>query len=170
MSEWKHELKALSHAGIPEALRKAERYRLLNEPLEAESICLDVLEIDPGNQEAVVSLLLALTDQFGHGKSTLVEQARKLLTRLASDYERAYYAGVILERRAKARLRLGGPGSGGIAYEWLREAMDSYEMAEALRPEGNDDAILRWNTCVRIIGNDPHVRPALEQWTETMLE
>jgi hypothetical protein len=170
MPEWNDELKALSQAGIPEALRKAERYRLLNEPREAESICLDVLEIDPGNQEALVSLLLALTDQFGPGNSALVDEARQLLPRLSSEYERAYYAGVLLERRAKARLRQGGPGSGAIAYEWLREAMGWYERAEALRPEGNDDAILRWNTCVRMIAKDPHVRPAVEEWTETMLE
>ena len=61
------DLKPISAAGIGEALEKAERYRLLNEPSLAESICLDVLRIDPENQHALVMLLLALTDQFGHG-------------------------------------------------------------------------------------------------------
>ena len=57
-------LKPITHEGIPSALQKAERYRLLNDSAAAESICLDVLDVDPGNQEALVSLLLAITDQF----------------------------------------------------------------------------------------------------------
>jgi hypothetical protein len=44
------ELKRLSAEGIPAALEKALRYRLLNEPAEAESICHDVPHIDPENQ------------------------------------------------------------------------------------------------------------------------
>src|SRR5262245_5730837 len=55
------EPKPISRDAIPAALAKAERYRLLNEPLEAESICLDVLQIDGANQDAIVMLLLALT-------------------------------------------------------------------------------------------------------------
>ena len=38
---------------MPAALEKALRYRLLNEPVEAESICRDVLEVDPDNQAAL---------------------------------------------------------------------------------------------------------------------
>jgi hypothetical protein len=33
----------------------------------------------------------------------------------------------------------------------FRQAMDCFEKAEAIRPAGNDDAILRWNGCARII-------------------
>ena len=58
------QLKPLHKDAIPAALAKAERYRLLNEPGEAESICLDVLQVDPGSQDALVMLILALTDQF----------------------------------------------------------------------------------------------------------
>ena len=61
------ELKRLSADAIPAALEKALRYRLLNDPAEAESICHDVLRIDPENQQALVNLLLALTDRFGKG-------------------------------------------------------------------------------------------------------
>ena len=43
--------KPISKDVIPSALAKAERYRLLNEPGEAESICLDVLQIEPDNQD-----------------------------------------------------------------------------------------------------------------------
>ena len=55
------------------------------------------------------------------------------------------------ERQAKSRLEKIFPGSKFAAYELLRTAMDWYEKAEAIRPSGNDESILRWNTCVRII-------------------
>src|SRR5262245_50781539 len=148
------ELKPLSRDGIPAALEKAMRYRLLNEPGEAESICHDVLRIEPENQQALVILLLALTDRFGKGYAVGVTQAQDVLPRIRDSYERAYYAGIISERRAKARLQQGGPASAMDAYEFLREAMTHYEKAEAIRPPGNDDTLLRWNACARmIIGN-----------------
>jgi hypothetical protein len=145
------ELKRLSSEAIPAALERALRYRLLNEPAEAESICHDVLEIDPQNQEALVMLLLAVTDRLGKGYGVGVTEAQEVLARLRDDYERAYYAGIICERRAKAQLRQGYPGAGHDAYEFLREAMTWFEKAEALRPPKNDDALLHWNTCARII-------------------
>ncbi len=164
------DLKPLSKEAIPGALGKAERYRLLNEPSEAESICLDVLGIDPGNQQALVTLLLALTDQFGQDSSSAVHRAREVLSRLRDAYERAYYAGIICERRARARLRHGGPGSGAIAYEGFQEAMSWYEKAEVLRPPRNDDAVLRWNTCARFILANPHLAAAPEERLEPELE
>jgi hypothetical protein len=163
------ELKPLSREGIAPALEKAHLYRLLNEPAAAESICLDILEVDPDNQQALVTLLLALTDRFTKGYAISATQAKEVLPRLTDEYQRAYYAGIICERRAKARLHHGGPGAGFDAYEWLREAMSCYERAEAIRPAGNDDAILRWNACARIImRNDLTPRPleAVEQFLE----
>ena len=153
------ELKRISKEAIPAALEKAERYRLLNEPAEAESICLDVLQVDPENQRALVILLLALTDRFGRGYSVGLTQAQDVLPRLQAEYERLYYAGVIAERRAKAQLQQGKPGF--VAGDWLREAMGFYEQASRLRPPGNDDAILRWNTCARIVdqNNLPEAGP-----------
>jgi hypothetical protein len=145
------ELKPLSREAVPAALEKAMRYRLLNEPGEAESICHDVLRIDPGNQQALVTLLLALTDRFGKGYAVGVAQTQEVLDQIRDPYERAYYGGIICERRAKALLQQGGPGAGFHAYEFLREAMASYEEAEAIRPSGNDDALLRWNACARMI-------------------
>ena len=59
-------LKPLSKEAVPAALEKANCYRFLNEPVEAESICLDILEVEPENQQAIITLLLSLTDQFGH--------------------------------------------------------------------------------------------------------
>ncbi len=166
------ELKPLARESIPEALKKAERYRLLNEPMEAASICRDILDIDPRNQEAIVCQLLALTDQFSWGKAASpVDEARRLLGRLESEYERAYYTGIICERQAKSLIREGRPRTEFRAYDWLTEAMDWYEKAERLRPPGNDDAILRWNTCVRILESHPNVRPEPEGEREAaMLE
>jgi hypothetical protein len=163
------QLKPLSKEGVAAALEKAMRYRLLNEPGEAESICHDVLRVEPENQQALVILLLALTDRFGKGYAVGVTQAQEVLPRLRDAYDRTYYAGIICERQAKSRLQQGSPGSGYEAYEYLREAMAWYEQAEAIRPPGNDDALLRWNACARIImGNqltarrDDHFEPPLE--------
>jgi len=162
------ELKLLTKEAVPKALERAERYRLLNEPGEAESICLDVLRVDPENQKALVVLLLALTDQFEDGLD--VHQPREVLSRLGGEYEQAYYAGIICERRAKAQMRQGGPGSGYVAYDGLRVAMGWYEKAEALRPPGNDDATLRWNTCARILMSHPHLEAGPQEMWEPPLE
>lgn len=152
------ELKRIAPEAIPAALDKAERYRLLNQPDAAESICEDVLTIEPDNQPALIALLLSLTDQFHHGDTDAFQQAVELLPRLEEEYERAYYAGLIWERRASARLREGGPGSGRVALPWLCKAMQYYEQAEAHRPAGNDDALLRWNTCARL-AHRHHLEP-----------
>ncbi len=163
------DLKPLSKEAIPAALEKAMRYRLLNEPGEAESICHDVLNIDRENQQALVLLLLALTDRFEKGYSVGVMHAREVLPQLRDPYERAYYAGIICERQAKAHLQRGGPGSHSAAYEFLCEAMSFYETAEAIRPAGNDDALLRWNACARMImGNKLTARS--EERVELQLE
>jgi hypothetical protein len=147
------ELKRLSAAALPRALERAEHYRLLNEPWAAESICLDILAVEPAHQDALKVLLLARCDEFAHETGDAVQRAKETLAQLTNEYERAYYAGLILERRAKARLNQRAPGAGFVAYEWLREAMSWYEKAEALRPAGNDDAVLRWNTCARMLND-----------------
>jgi hypothetical protein len=144
-------LKPITREGIPAALHKAERYRLLNDSTAAESICLDILGVDAGNQPALVTLLLSITDQFMEDAGDAVKRARDVLPRLEDDYKRAYYAGIIAERKAKALLRLGGPGVDDVAHDWFRDAMRWYEKAEALRPSGNDEAILRWNACARML-------------------
>lgn len=153
-----HPLKPLSLAAIPRALEKAERYRLINQPWAAESICLDVLAVEPGHQAALKTLLLARTDQFRGGRmADLVERARQALDHLADGYERAYYAGMIAERRAMAKLEEGVPGAGAIARSLLEEAMQAYEEAAGRRVAGNDDALLRWNTCARLLNEAPQL-------------
>jgi hypothetical protein len=163
------ELKRLSSEAVPAALERALRYRLLNEPAEAESICHDVLEIDPENQEALVMLLLAITDRLGKGYGVGVTESQEVLSRLRDEYERAYYTGIVCERQGKAQLRQGYPGAGHDAYEFLREAMTWFEKAEALRPPKNDDALLHWNTCARIIMRN-QLAPRVEEKAGVELE
>src|SRR5688500_17213836 len=91
-------LKRISKEGIPEALGKAERYRLLGEPQFAESICQDILDIEPDNHQANVTLLLSMTDLFGSSEGASVSDARKLLERFSTEYEKLYYGGIICER------------------------------------------------------------------------
>ena len=158
------ELKPLSKAAVPAALEKAERYRLLNEPSEAVSICEDILAIEPGHQDALVTLLLALTDQLLDAHA-VASKAQQVARALRDEYDRYYYEGIIAERTAKAHLRRGGMSPEGV-YEWLADAMECYERAEALRPAGNDDAILRWNACARLLKEHPNLRPAVDDRRE----
>lgn len=143
------ELKKINREAIPRALEKVDRYRLLNDPEQAESICRDILAIDPENQEALTKLLLSLTDQFSKGN--ISKEAESLVSRLTDDYQQAYYRGVVLERSGKAALSRGFPDSQHDAYEWMREAMEAYEKAGKLSLVDNSDAILRWNACARAI-------------------
>lgn len=164
------DLKPLSKEAIPAALEKAVRYRLLNEPGEAESICLDVLKADPENQEAIITLLLALTDRFEKGYGVSDTQAKELLARIKSEYDRAYYTGIVAERRAKVKLAQNTPDCRFQAYDLLHEAMRWFEKAEAIRPPGHDDALLRWNTCARIIAQNKLVPRDEEERIEFPLE
>jgi hypothetical protein len=164
------QLKPISASAIPGALEKAERYRLLNEPESAESICLDVLEIDPENQLALVTLLLARTDQFSGPRGAGDAAAREVLPRLKSPYEQAYYTGLIAERRAKALLHADRPGSQSMAWHSFRDAMAAYDRAVGLRPAGNDEAVLRWNTCARLLNAHPHLAPRGEEDYQPVLD
>jgi hypothetical protein len=164
-------LKPMSKEAVPSAIAKAERYRLLNEPGEAESICLDVLQIDPDNEEALVMLLLALTDQFPHDSSAkAVSRANELAASLRDAYDRAYYSGIVRERRAKAVLQRDRFGAATVAREWLQEAMTWYERAEAIRPAHNDDSLLRWNACARLLMELPAPAPDTHEPEPLQLE
>jgi hypothetical protein len=161
-------LKPISRDSVDGALAKAERYRLLNEPHEAESICLDILEVDPANREAQISLILSLTDQFPHEERAF-SSAMTVVSSLESPYDRAYYSGIAAERRAKARHATGRMGSGGYVYDWIVKALGLFEEAERLRPVGSDDAILRWNACVRFLEHHKEVRLKTEDRPESIL-
>ncbi len=139
------EPRPISKAGVPAAMEKATRYRLLNEPLQAESICRDILAIDAENQQALITLLLAITDQFEKAVAVSFNDATALLPQIEGEYERAYYEGIINERWGNAQLAKGARTS----VSWFRAAMRCFTKAEELSEDENDDAILRWNTCVR---------------------
>ena len=143
------ELKPISRAGIAKAISKAEVYRYLNEPGEAESICRDILAIEPDNQAALRLLGLAITDQFSGETSDRYAEAESIFLSLADPYNRVYYQGILQERKAKAQLRAGRlPHTVLPIFE---EAMHCFAEAEKIRPADNDDAILRWNRCVRLL-------------------
>jgi hypothetical protein len=161
-------LKPISRDSVAGALAKAERYRLLNEPTEAESICRDILEIAPANREARISLILALTDEFARDNRAFANAVAEAAG-LESAYDRAYYAGIAWERRAKAFHEAGRLGSGGPVYDWIVRALGLFEEAERLRPAGNDDPILRWNACVRFLERHKTVGPKAEDVKEPIL-
>ena len=145
------ELKRISLEAVPRATQKAERYRLLNQSWATESICLDIVEVDPTNQPVLVMLLLSLTDQFGREPRELSHRARAVLDRLTDPYQRLYYAGIISERLGHAQLAHPAMHAEAMAHESFKTAMAAFEQAEQCRQPGNDDAILRWNTCVRTL-------------------
>jgi len=142
-------LKTISKSGFEEAFQKVELYRYLNEPEEAESICRDILAVEPDNQLALRLLGLTLTDQFLGVSLDRYGEVEAAFRSLRDAYERFYYLGILHERRAKAQLR-----AGHLPHTLLplfEEAMRCFAEAEKIRPAGNDDAILRWNRCVRLL-------------------
>ena len=146
-------LKTISKGGIAEALAKAKHYRYLNQAEEAESICRDILAVDPENQQALRLLGLAITDQFTGAMADRRQEAQECFEKLTSPYERSYYLGILHERRAKAQMR-----AGHLAHSLLasfEKAMQCFEEAEKIRPQGNDDALLRWNRCLRLMQSIP---------------
>ena len=124
------ELKPLHHDAVPAALEKANRYRLLNEPGAAESIYLDILAIEPDNQEAIVNIVLSMSDRFVKDYAVGEGRIQDFLAKIEGEYERAYYTGIVYERRAKAVLEKGGIN----AFELFEQAMEWFEKAEAIRP------------------------------------
>jgi tetratricopeptide (TPR) repeat protein len=146
-----YKLKRISRAGIDEAIAKAELYRSLNEPEEAESICRDILMIEPDHRFALRLLGLALTDQFNGNGSDRYGETEGIFQRLEDPYERLYYMGILYERRAKAQLKSGRAPAAVLPI--FEQALCCFSEAERLRPQGNDDAILRWNRCVRLLQN-----------------
>lgn len=165
------ELKPLKPEAFSAALEKARRYRLLNEPDDAESICLDILASQPDHQDALINLLLALTDKFRHGQITpAFEQAKEILPRLDSSFSKSYYLGVIFERRAKYHLKQGGPGAGTAAYDWFVRAMEAFDQALRADDSKSHDAILRWNSCARILNSRDEVKADDSGSDEMMLD
>ncbi|NND33261.1 MAG: hypothetical protein HKN76_11780 [Saprospiraceae bacterium] len=143
-------LKPLSKDSIGHALERAKHYRLLNQPWQAESICRDILNVEPSHQEALVTIILCITDQFAGGNRHDSE-AREICANLTDKYQQKYYRGIIAERSGKAALKRKTPRAKYIAYEFYRQALNFFEEAEKLQPEGDQDTVLRWNSCVRAI-------------------
>jgi len=153
------ELKRISKEALPKALELAEHYRLLNEPEQAESICKDVLEVEADNQLAIRLMLLAITDQFGRRQSATVQHAQEVAAMLKDEYEQLYYSGVMMERFARAKLH--EHAHMNMVRDWIHRAMEMFEKAQEIRPSGNDAALLRWNTCARLLQRLPKANDAV---------
>jgi hypothetical protein len=165
------ELKTIKPETIPAALDMAKRYRLHNEPDEAESICLDILAIAPDHQEALITLLLALTDKFDDsGLNPSFDEAKDVVERLDSGYCKFYYSGIIFERRAKYHLKQGGMGTGAVAHEWFVKALEAFSRALNSCDPDNQDAVLRWNSCARIVNTHPEIKSDDGQHEEGLLD
>src|ERR1700684_2342007 len=159
-------LKTISKSGIGEAIAKAELYRYLNEPEEAESICRDILAADPPNMLGLRMLGLSITDQFEGRASDPYGDVERIFDGLKDEYELSYYTGLLCERRVKAQLRAGRAPH--TLLPLLERALQCFAEAEKVHPSGNDDAILRWNRCVRLFQSHPEFEseqvPSLEAW------
>lgn len=145
-------LKRLAEKNLGAAVALAKHYRDLNQPEEAESICRDVLDVAPDDQDALQTLGLALTDQLPTRWMALFEEACSIFTRLKGDYERVYYTGIAWERYAKAQLAAGRDHNAIHAYE---TALGHFEKAEELAPKGEPAPVLHYNHCVRALTEHP---------------
>ncbi len=134
---------------VGRALKRAEHYRLLNEPAQAESICRDIVAVDPEHEKAWVCLLLSLTDQFPVDMSDALAQAKLALAQIKDVYLQAYYQGMLHERWGRANWQH-GRGSQAVS-SWIRQAMQSYQQAMEMAPADDPDPTLRWNTCARML-------------------
>jgi tetratricopeptide (TPR) repeat protein len=156
------EFKTISKSGIAEALAKVQHYRYLNQAEEAESICRDILAADPENQMALRQLGLAITDQFTGGIADRFNEAHSCFDQLINAYERSYYLGIVNERRAKAQLRAGHHSH--TLRTSFENALRYFEEAEKVRPQGNDDTLLRWNRCLRLMQGIPDLAGEAESF------
>ncbi len=165
------ELKQLSLESVPAALERARHYRFLNDPRPAESICEDVLTVDPANQEATRIRLLAICDRLESAGPAGLRQALECARQLEAEYSREYYQGLVYERSARLELRRRMPEYMHTCYEYLQLALEHYERAQALAPEANDEALLRYNHCVRLERANPALSPApVQQYEPALLE
>ena len=165
------ELKVLSREAVPSALEMARHYRLISEPDEAESICQDILAVEPDNQDALITLILSLSDRFSDdGMVAAFEKARGMVAHLNDRYCKAYYSGILFERRAKHHFSNGSPGSGRLAYGWYVKALYAFNEALSSCDPNNQDAVLRWNSCARFINEHPELRPEEDSEPNLLLD
>ena len=143
-------LKALSHEGVASALAKAEHYRLLKRTGRSGEHLPRYSRHRARNQQALICLVLAQSDQIARDSRSF-HSALATVQKLQGSTSVPITAGIVWERRAKALDAERGRGTHHSVYEWVVKALDCFAQAERLRPAGNDDAVLRWNTCVRFL-------------------
>jgi tetratricopeptide (TPR) repeat protein len=155
-----YELKPLPVECIARALERADHYRELNQPEEAESICRDILAASPDDLPAKKLLGLALTDRFADDALDAFDEALAIFGAFEGEFDRVYYTGIAHERCAKAEL---GHGNAHNAASSLESALACFERATKLAPASTPDPVLRYNRCVRMLQTYPELAEALER-------
>jgi len=148
------ELKQLRARNLRAAVDLAKQYRDLNQPEDAESICRDVLEVSPYDEDAWRTLGLALTDQFASSWMMLFDEACAAFSNLRSEYEKLYFTGVAWERYAKAQL---GAGHSNNAIHAFEQAMELFDRADGLGSADDPRPVLHYNRCVRALTRTPEL-------------
>ena len=148
------ELKQLRARNLTAAVALAKHYRDLNQPEDAESICRDILEVSPGDDDAWRTLGLALTDQFPASWMTLFDDACAAFAKLSSKYERMYYTALAWERYAKAQLVAGRANNAIHAFE---QAVRLFDKADEIGMADDPGPILHYNRCVRALTTHPEL-------------
>ena len=120
-----------------------------------------MLAVDPKNQQNLRVLILAISDQFASvGTRTGKKEVLAHIRELESEFERLYYSGLIAEKEGRACLTRSHAAQ--EAYHGFCDAMEWYEKADRKSPSGNEDAKLRYNTCLRTIQRERLRPPAPE--------
>ena len=141
---------------------------MLNEPGEAESICLDILETDPENQPALITLLLALTDRFSKGYGVSDTQANHCSRGSRANTSAPTTRGFWPSAGPRRNSRRDTPGP-VITPTMIVRSDAAVREGRNVRPPGNDDALLRWNTCARMMAKNK-LAARDEDRTEPVLE
>jgi hypothetical protein len=125
------DLKRLSPGSVQGAMARVERYRLLNEPAEAESICCDILEIEPENEQVLIAMVLCLSDQIAEDPGAAV-RALAVAGQLHENYDRAYYSGIVWERKAEASFHGKGYVAKETVHDWIVRAAEVLRRGRAV--------------------------------------
>lgn len=163
------DLKILETGEIDAALAAAEACWSRSEVEVAQSICQDILEADPDHPTALELLFLSRVALLSKGLPKGVERAQELIPRFGSEFDRAFFSGVLRETQARYLLERRGRHSSFVAYSWFRHAMDDFDEASTKDPN-RPEPRLHWNACLRTLQANPQCVPAPEEMEDHGIE
>ena len=163
------DFKNLESADLDAALAAAQASWAELRAEETESICLDILELDPNHRSTLDLLLRCRIELLKKGLPQSVARAQELIPQLDSDFDQAFYSGMIREAQARYLLEKRGRATSGVAYSWFRHAMDDFAAASNL-DAGRVEPKLHWNACLRTLENNPQCVPPPEDGEDHGIE